>query len=133
MQLPAQWSGSLPSSENIFYVRFISHRRVFPQCAMIVHHGGAGTTHTAMRAGVPSIVIPHVADQFFWSEQLHRLGVAPVPIPLRKLNVKRLAAAIGAVGASSTMHDRARTLAQAMHDENGVNEAVSLIESLGVA
>ncbi len=130
VQLPTQWPGPLPPSANIFYVRFISHRRVFPQCAMIVHHGGAGTTHTATRAGVPSIVIPHVADQFFWGEQLHRLGVAPAPIPLRKLNVKRLAAAIGAVGASSTMRDRARTLAQAMHDENGVNEAVALIESL---
>ena len=65
VQLPAQWSGPLPSSANILYVRFISHRRVFPQCAMIVHHGGAGTTHTATRAGVPSIVFGLFGSAFF--------------------------------------------------------------------
>ncbi len=130
VQLPARWSGALPQSDHILMVRFISHRRVFPRCAMIVHHGGAGTTHTAMRAGVPSIVIPHLADQFFWGERLFQLGAAPRPIPLRKLNAQRLATAIEVVSASSAMRERARGLSEVMRKENGVGEAVALIENL---
>ena len=130
VQMPIQWAATLPLSERICYVRFISHRRVFPQCAAVVHHGGAGTTHTAMRAGVPSIVIPHVADQFFWGEQVYRLGAAPKPIPLRKLNATRLAGAVQAALASPAMRERAQALALAMRDENGVMQAVALIEGV---
>jgi UDP:flavonoid glycosyltransferase YjiC (YdhE family) len=54
----------------------VSHAALFFHCAAAVHHGGAGTTHTALTAGVPSIVVPHVADQFFWTDELQRIGVA---------------------------------------------------------
>jgi len=29
---------------------------------------------TALGSGVPSIVVPHVADQFFWADTLEQLG-----------------------------------------------------------
>ena len=132
VQLPLHSLVEPMPSANIFYVRFISHRRVFPQCAMVVHHGGAGTTHTVARAGVPAIVIPHLADQFFWGAQVHGLGTGPKPIPLRKLNAKRLAAAINEVIASPMMLEQARNLAYAMRAENGVKQAVTLIENLAV-
>ena len=43
------------------------HAQVFPQCAAVVHHCGAGTTHTTLKAGVPSVPVPHVSDQFQWA------------------------------------------------------------------
>ncbi len=133
VQLPALWEGELPLHAGMLTVRFISHRRVFPRCAMVIHHGGAGTTHTVVRAGVPSIVVPHMADQFFWGEHLFESGVAPRPIPLRKLHAKRLAAAIGTVKASAAMRQRAQALSAAMQNENGVKVAVQLIERLAAA
>lgn len=42
------------------------HGKLFPRCAAVVHHGGAGTTATAARAGVPQLVVPHCGDQFYW-------------------------------------------------------------------
>ena len=130
VQLPVHSTVAPVPQANISYVRFISHRRVFPQCAMVVHHGGAGTTHTVARAGVPAIVIPHMADQFFWGKQVHGLGAGPAPIPLRKLNARRLAAAISEVVASPMMREQASNLAHAMQGENGVKQAVTLIERL---
>jgi sterol 3beta-glucosyltransferase/vancomycin aglycone glucosyltransferase len=129
VQLPTLWSGVLPDCVRILPVRFVSHRRVFAQCAMVVHHGGAGTTHAAIGAGVPSIVVPHLADQFFWGAQLHKLGVAPTPIPLRRLSAARLAAAIDAVVAAPSMRRRAADIARSMDREHGVTEGVRLIEA----
>ncbi len=38
----------------------------FSMVAMAIHHGGAGTTAEALKAGIPSIIIPFFGDQFFW-------------------------------------------------------------------
>src|SRR5262249_47480906 len=40
-----------------------------------VHHGGAGTTTTAARAGTPQVVIPQHYDQHYWARRVHELGV----------------------------------------------------------
>jgi UDP:flavonoid glycosyltransferase YjiC (YdhE family) len=74
-------------------------------------------------------VVPHLADQFFWGAQLHKLGVAPTPIPLRRLSAARLAAAIDAVVAAPSMRRRAADIARSMDREHGVTEAVRLIEA----
>jgi UDP:flavonoid glycosyltransferase YjiC (YdhE family) len=34
------------------------------QCAAVVHHGGAGTTLTALATGVPQVIVPRYADHF---------------------------------------------------------------------
>lgn len=41
----------------------------------IVHHGGAGTTVAAARAGVPQLVIPMFSDQFYWASRIRKLGI----------------------------------------------------------
>src|SRR3712207_8206889 len=45
---------------------------VLPRCSVVVHHGGAGTVHAAVRAGVVSVTVPFLADQPFWGALLHR-------------------------------------------------------------
>ena len=44
-----------------------------------------GTTHSAARAGVPQVVVPHLLDQFYFARRVHELGVAPPAIRRRKL------------------------------------------------
>ena len=55
--------GGGPLPEGVMAVGAVSHPSLFARCAAVVHHGGAGTTTTAARAGVPQVVIPHIADQ----------------------------------------------------------------------
>ena len=79
----------LPSS--FFVVRDTPHGWLLPQTSVVIHHGGAGTTHSAARAGVPSVVMPLAGDQFFWADRLQRLGVAPAPVKVSNLRASTLA------------------------------------------
>ena len=80
--------------ETIFMLEQVPHSWLFPKMAAVVHHGGAGTTAAGLRAGVPNIVIPHGLDQFAWARRIYELGVAPKPIPKKKLSVETLTEAI---------------------------------------
>ena len=53
----------------------VSHERLFPRVSAIVHHGGAGTTTAAARAGRAQVIIPHNYDQFYWAHRVQELGV----------------------------------------------------------
>jgi vancomycin aglycone glucosyltransferase len=53
----------------------VSHDVLFPRVAAVVHHGGAGTTAAAARAGVPQVVTPMFGDQFYWSSRVVELGI----------------------------------------------------------
>ena len=87
-------------------------RQLEAQAYIVVHHGGSGTTHTASRAGVPQVVVPHVLDQFYFERRLHMLGVAPPGIPRGKLTPMRLALTLGAVLDNELIADRARELSE---------------------
>ncbi len=119
---------ALPASENIHLVAAARHDLVFPGCAAVVHHGGAGTTQSVLRAGIPHIVVPHLSDQFFWGREMRRLGVGPDILPVTKLSGARLAERIRSVLASDTMELKAREIGIAIRQENGVEEAVRLID-----
>jgi sterol 3beta-glucosyltransferase/vancomycin aglycone glucosyltransferase len=105
-----------------------SHDQLFPRCCAIVHHGGAGTTQAALRAGRPSVIVAHVADQFMWGRQLKRLGVAPGSLARHALDADRLARAIEAATTSESMRIRAEQLGRSMAAEDGVRRAVELCE-----
>lgn len=115
------------SDDRIHYVDSAPHSAVFPVCGLVVHHGGAGTSHAALRAGVPAVVVAHTAEQELWGRELERIGVACEPIPRRNATPDRIAAAIGRVARSGAMGERARTLGAVVSAEDGVATAVNLI------
>jgi len=53
----------------------IDHAAVFPRCAALVHHGGAGTTAAGLRAGRPTVIGYYSGDQPHWGTLLARRGV----------------------------------------------------------
>jgi len=116
------------STERVLFVKRTPHHRVFPRCAAVVHHAGAGTTHTTLRAGVPSVPVPHVSDQFGWSEELERLGVAPAPLRRSKLTANALASRIRQVIRDSRMKQAAMAIRARMQSDNGPETAADLIE-----
>jgi vancomycin aglycone glucosyltransferase len=71
------WAGLTPgdSAEDCLSIGDVDHAKLFPRVAAVVHHGGAGTTHTALRAGRPQVIIPHNYDQFFWAHRIQELNV----------------------------------------------------------
>lgn len=117
-----------PATTDVLYLQQVEHVLVFPQCALVVHHGGAGTSHAASRAGCPSIVVEHATDQAFWGGVLHRAGIAPSMLHRRTVTADLLARAIRAVLASPAMGEKAREIGESMRREDGVQRAIALIE-----
>ncbi len=117
-----------PSTDRVMFVTRAPHRLVFPRCAAVVHHAGAGTTHSALRAGVPSIAVPHVSDQFAWAEELQRLGVSPAPIRRTRLAANVLASRIREAIGSSVMKANAMAMRSRMQSDDGPATAAALIE-----
>ncbi len=114
---------------DIFFADYVPHRWLFPRASCIVHHGGAGTTASACRAKVPSVVVPHHADQFYWAKRLSELGVAPKSLPRRRMTPSRLAKRIESTLTDSATAERARTLGEKLNAEDGLSTAVKLIEA----
>jgi transposase len=53
----------------------VNQQAHFGRVAPVEHHGGAGTTTTAARAGAPQVVVPQAADQPYWAGRVADLGV----------------------------------------------------------
>jgi sterol 3beta-glucosyltransferase len=111
-----------------FHIDSVPHDWLFPRTAAVAHHGGAGTTAAGLRAGVPSIVIPHIGDQPFWGRRVEALGSGPKPIPRSKLTPERLADAIRTAITDQPMRDRAAMLGEKIRAEDGVRNAVEVIK-----
>ncbi|OAE00971.1 glycosyl transferase [Arthrobacter sp. OY3WO11] len=105
----------------------VAHHMVLPRAAAAIHHGGAGTVHAVARAGVPSVVVPFIADQPFWGAVLHRRGLGPQPVPYRKLTADRLARALSE--ARSCRNQAAHT-GELMRAEDGTPVAFGVLENL---
>lgn len=113
--------------QNIFLVEQIPHAWLFPRTALVVHHGGGGTTGAGARSGVPSLALPYGADQPFWGWRLHALGVGPAPISYREVTAEKLAAAIRQTAGDPAMREAARRAGEKIAAEDGVGRAVEMV------
>lgn len=110
-----------------FPIEYAPYGWLFPRTAAVVHHGGSGTTAFGLWAGMPSLVVPFLFDQFYWGRRIAELGVGPKPIPFRKLTVELLTAAIDQMVQDEEMQDRARSLGSEIQAENGLGAAVEVL------
>ncbi|HLF95966.1 MAG TPA: glycosyltransferase [Methylococcaceae bacterium] len=106
------------------------HQPVFERCRAVVHHGGAGTTHAATRAGCPAVVVPFMDEQLYWGQRLHHLGLAAPPLSAKHATPEKLAQRIQTVFDSPAMGRRALEARQQLVQRDGVGKAVPLIEAL---
>ena len=116
----AGWGGlgNIAPPDNVLMIDKCPHDWLFPRCAAICHHGGAGTTSTGLRAGKPNIIVPFFGDQFFWGPIVAQAGAGPEPIPIGKLNTARLAAAFRACEAPQ-MTTRAQAIGNDLRTHDG--------------
>jgi UDP:flavonoid glycosyltransferase YjiC (YdhE family) len=113
---------------GMFPLEYAPHHWLFPRVSAAVHHGGAGTTAASLRAGVPTVIVPHMADQPFWGRRVAALGVGPQPIPRPRLSAERLANAIRLAVGDAGMRQRAAELGRRIRAEDGIGTALSIIE-----
>ncbi len=126
--LQAGWGGLVHEDEHLITIGDVPHDWLFLQMAAIVHHGGSGTIHSALRAGKPALIVPFMADQPFWGRRLVELGVGVPPITPKRLTPAGLAAALRTLTQDSTMRQRATELGALLRAEDGLAATCELVE-----
>ncbi|KOV30943.1 glycosyl transferase [Streptomyces sp. XY431] len=74
----ARGDGGAAGPVDRFVVGEVNHQVLFARVAAVVHHGGAGTTAAAARAGAPQLVVPQIVDQPYWAARVAELGIGAV-------------------------------------------------------
>ncbi|MDY0812217.1 glycosyltransferase [Kitasatospora purpeofusca] len=75
---PGGKGGGAAGPGDCFVVGEVNHQALFARVAAVVHHGGAGTTAAAARAGAPQLVVPQIVDQPYWAARVAELGIGAV-------------------------------------------------------
>ncbi|MBW1810121.1 MAG: glycosyltransferase family 1 protein [Deltaproteobacteria bacterium] len=127
--LGSGWTGlgqhELP--DNVCQISETSHTALFPLMAAVAHHGGSGTTHTAVRAGVPQFIMPQIADQFFWGQRISDLGLGLAPVAPTRLTAQALASSLRILANNTSFARRAREMSAKVLKEDGISRAVDII------
>lgn len=132
--LASGWGGLevADTPDHVYATGEAPHSWLFPRCAAVVHHGGAGTTHEGLRWGRPTLIRPVFGDQAFWGRRVAAVGAGPDPLPEKKFGGDLLIEALRAL--SRERHRRAAAeVAERMKDEPGAEGAAILVERLAAA
>lgn len=116
--------------DNVFCTADVPHALLFPHMAGVVHHGGAGTTAYAARAGVPQLVVPHVSDQFYWAQRVGVRALGPPAMWRNTLTATTLATALTRLISSPRFNDNARVLAAELASQDSLAQAVRAVQRL---
>lgn len=130
--LSSGWAGLTDTvlPDDVHPVGHLPHDWLFSRCSVVIHHCGAGTSHQAARSGVPSILVPFTADQPFWANRLHGLGIAAAPLNPRKLTSEAVRSAL-AEATAQPVREQARQVARQIASEpDGVTAAITRIDQL---
>eukprot|EP00743_Colponemidia_sp_Colp-15_P005351 GILK01005753.1.p1 GENE.GILK01005753.1~~GILK01005753.1.p1 ORF type:complete len:881 (-),score=93.45 GILK01005753.1:73-2670(-) len=125
------WAGMSNASPppNVMMLGKAPHDWLFPRCAAVVHHGGAGTTAAGLSAGKPTVIVPFFGDQYFWGRIVSQQGVGPSPIPYNVITAQQLAVSIEFCFQPEVV-EKAAALGDKVNTEDGVAKAVKFIHRL---
>ncbi len=108
--------------ENIIYSRYEPFDLLFPEAAVVVHHGGIGTSAQCLNAGVPQMITPFAHDQFDNAARLEKLGVGRKPRVLNefKFTADRAPAwrkCLSQILCDQNMKEKCKTIQKKMQSE----------------
>ena len=113
--------------ENILFVNNIPYDWIFSKMYAVIHHGGSGTTHTALKYACPSLIVPHILDQFYWSKTISGLHLGPEGIPIRDLNEEILERKLLDLMTDQSYKSNAIIISEKIKAENDIDELYEMI------
>jgi sterol 3beta-glucosyltransferase len=126
----AGWAGLDAEGDDILAIGDVPHDWLFPHMAAVVHHGGAGTTGAGIRAGVPSVLTPVMADQPFWAQRVTELAISPGWVPFTDLTGERLGDLIVRAVADPVHRRHAEAIAARVRAEDGAGRVAEVLDRL---
>ena len=118
----------IDDQDDCFAVGEVNQQALFGRVAAVVHHGGAGTTTTATRAGAPQVVVPQWADQPYWASRVAGLGIG-VAHDVQAPTTESLSAALSTVLTPQT-RARARAVASTIRTDGATVAAKLLLDAI---
>ncbi len=115
------------AGEHILFVNRIPYDYIFPKCYLVMHHGGAGTTHMAIKYQCVNVVVPHAVDQFYWNKNVASLGVGPLGVPIKKLRTKQFENLFLDAWENISYKRKVEHLGKLMEQENHEKEILSFL------
>lgn len=113
--------------ERFHFVDRIPYDWIFPKLYAVIHHGGSGTTHTAIKYGCASLIIPHIIDQYVWNKMVARKGIGPLGIDVSRITVKNLEAKIIDLFTNKSYKVKAEKLGKEIQSESFQEEIYKTI------
>jgi len=113
------------NNSNFIFIDTIPYDWIMSRVYATIHHGGSGTTHTALQHGCPTLIIPHVIDQFSWNDIVYKVGAGPKGIPIKKLPSPHIKALIYDLYHNTGYKEAAANISNQM---SSVSQKESLIE-----
>jgi UDP:flavonoid glycosyltransferase YjiC (YdhE family) len=117
----------LLDNNSVILAREVPYSWLLNHVSLVVHHFGFGTTAETLRAGIPSVPIPHIMDQQQRAKQISRMGFATKPINIKGEFSGHLAKAIKEANDDKAMKDACIALAEKIQLENGNKVAAAKI------
>eukprot|EP00403_Amphidinium_massartii_P009138 CAMPEP_0178427210 /NCGR_PEP_ID=MMETSP0689_2-20121128/29625_1 /TAXON_ID=160604 /ORGANISM="Amphidinium massartii, Strain CS-259" /LENGTH=499 /DNA_ID=CAMNT_0020048905 /DNA_START=8 /DNA_END=1504 /DNA_ORIENTATION=- len=115
------------AEKNVLFLDTASHENLFKCCAVLVHHGGMGTTTAAYRSGVPQVIMPIFTDQYLSAEQAQRNGVGFAMPQFQKCKLDLVADKIQACLVDAKIIAKAKEIGETLRAEDGVSRGVDAI------
>ncbi len=113
---------------TIYFEGEIPYQWLFPKACAVVHHGGVGTVAAALRAGVPSVLLPQISAQQYLARVLLDAGLATGVFETRALDAKKLGASIRLAVTETKYQETAKAWQAEIVRDCGVRSAADLIE-----
>jgi sterol 3beta-glucosyltransferase len=120
-------------NSNIKIIESAPYDKLLPHVKAVIHHGGIGTIAACLKSGKPFLTCPvlyPLGDQHFWGSVAYKKGVGLKPLPLKKLREDLLIDATRKLLKNEQLYRNSRKFMKEMENENGVVNAISLIEKM---
>ncbi|KOV84027.1 glycosyltransferase [Nocardia sp. NRRL S-836] len=113
--------------ERVRFVGFTPLEDLLDGVDVVVTHGGAGTTAAALAKGVPLVVLPQGADQFFQVERVAAAGAGLALLPPAQ-TPEALVDAVRAVLADGAVRENVTAIAAEIATMPSADEVAVLLE-----
>ncbi|MHB1326588.1 MAG: glycosyltransferase [Gemmatimonadales bacterium] len=117
-----------PIPETVHLEPYASHAALFPHASAIVHQGGIGTLHQALRSGRPTLIVPFSHDQPDNAFRVARLGNSRTLFPNR-YRAARVARELSLLLNDTSHRDQAEAIGEQVRGERGAAAACDVIEA----
>lgn len=113
--------------DHIYFVNNIPYDWVLPKMYAVIHHGGSGTTHLALKYGCASLIIPHFIDQFYWNSIIYKLKAGQKGMSIKKFNKSNFEPLLLELLNNENYKRNAEKIANKIQDESNIDKLIELI------